>query len=112
MKRTIRRTTQVRDDIIEIYGYIHERSPQAAEKVLDAIEASIRSLLITPGVGRYWLSGNAHLDGMRVTTVHPFRNYLIFFRAVSSGIEVFRILHAARDIEPLIDDIQIDFDDQ
>ncbi len=34
MPKHIRRTTQVRQDIVNIYGYIHERSPQSAERVL------------------------------------------------------------------------------
>jgi len=112
MSRTIRRTAQVRDDIIDIYRYIHQRSPQAAEKILGAIEQSIRSLLDTPGVGRGWLSPDPRLDGMRISTVQPFRNYLIFFRATPNGIEVFRIVHGARELEPLIDEIQLDFEDE
>ena len=96
MSRTIRRTAQVRDDIIEIYRYIHQRSPQAAEQLLDAIEQSIRSLLDASGVGRRWISPDQRLDGMRISTVQPFRNYLIFFRATPNGIEVFRIVHGAR----------------
>jgi hypothetical protein len=40
MSSIIRRTKQVRGDIIDIYGYIHARSPRSADKVLDAIERS------------------------------------------------------------------------
>lgn len=110
MRRHIRRTKQVRQDIIEIYRYIHERSPQAAEFVMEAIEKSVKSLLATPGLGRRWESPSAQLDGMRVCTVSPYRSYLIFFRAVNDGIEVYRVIHGARKLERIVDEIDIDFD--
>ena len=112
MSRVIRRSRQVREDIIEICRHIHHRNPSAAEAVFNAIERSVRSIAEVPGVGRYWNSPDPRLDGMRVTTVRPFRNYLIFFRAPSDQIEVFRIVHGARELEPLIDELQIDFDDE
>ncbi len=110
MTRQIRRSRQVREDIIAIYGYLHKRSPQSAERVLDAIEQSIRSLAKTPGVGRYWNTPDGRLEGIKVTTVRPYRSYLIFFRAAGDEIEVFRIVHAARELEPLVDGIQLDFE--
>lgn len=109
--RTICRSAQVKDDIIAIYVYVHRRSPQSAEKVFDAIERSIRRLVDLPGVGRYWNSPDPRLAGMRVTTVRPYRNYLIFFRLVEKTIEVFRVVHAARDLAPLVDEIVFDEDD-
>ena len=65
----------------------------------------------TPGVGRFWNSPDPRLDGLRVVTVRPFRNYLIFFRAMPRGIEVFRVVHGARDLGPLVDEIEFEFDE-
>lgn len=112
MSRIIRRTAQLREDIMDVYRYIHERSPQSADRVLDAIERSLRSLLDTPGAGRLWNSPDSRLIGMRVTTVRSYRNYLIFFRAVAGGIEVFRIVHGARELQALVDEIQLEFEDE
>jgi toxin ParE1/3/4 len=109
MTRQIRRTRQVAQDLIEIYQYIHERNAPAAERVLDAIEQSLNSLLKTPVVGRQWNSPDPRLEGMRVTLVTPYRNYLIFFRPVSDGIEVYRIVHGARELERIVDEIDIEF---
>ncbi len=111
MKPDIRRARRVRDDIIAIYRYIHERSPQSADNVLDAIERSIRRLVDSPGVGRYWNSPDPRLDGLKVTPVTPYRNFLIFFRRVPAGIEIFRIVHGARDLAPLMDEIEFDFEE-
>jgi toxin ParE1/3/4 len=109
MKRQVRRTRQVRDDLISIYLYIHEHSPAAAEKVLTVMERNIRSLLDTPGVGRRWNSPDPRLDGMRVAVITPYRNYLIFYRPTSGGIDVFRVVHGARELDRIVDEIEIDF---
>ena len=110
--RVIRRTRQVREDIIAVYRHLHADNPRAADAVLDAIERSVRRLLDVPGVGRYWASPDPRLDGMRVTTVRPYRNYLIFFRSVPDGIEVFRVVHGARELGPLVDEIVAQFEDE
>jgi toxin ParE1/3/4 len=65
-----------------------------------------------PGVGRYWNSPDPRLDGMRVTTVTPYRNFLIFFRKVPGGIEVFRVVHGARELESIVDEIQLEFGEE
>lgn len=109
--RFIRRTRQVRDDVIAIYRHVHGDNPRAADSVFEAIERSIRRLLDVPGVGRYWDAPDPRLDGMRVTTVRPYRNYLIFFRAAPGGVEVFRVVHGARELGPLVDEIVVDFED-
>lgn len=111
MKRRLRRTRQVRDDLIAIYGFLHARSPQAAERVFDAIEASIRALLQKPGLGRRWDSRDPRLEGMRVLVVTRYPNYLVFFRLAGRNVEIFRVVHGARELERLIDEIELDFED-
>jgi len=56
-----------------------------------------------PEMGGFWESSNPTLAGMRVWAIHKFQNYLIFYRAVSEGIEVVRVLHGARDIERILE---------
>ena len=109
MTRRILRSPQVEQDIIDIYSYIHERSPQAAERVFDAIEESIKALAKMPGVGRLWNSTDPRLQAMRVTTVTPYRNYLIFFRPQARTIEIHRVVHGARELQRIVDDIDTDY---
>jgi toxin ParE1/3/4 len=111
MNRQVRRSAQVRQDLIDIYRYLYRRSPQAAERVFDAIAQSIRSLLNTPGIGRLWNSTDPRLEGMRVVPVKRYRNYLIFFRPIPTGIEVFRVVQGMQELERIIDEIEIDFDE-
>jgi toxin ParE1/3/4 len=111
MPKQIRRTRQLRQDLIDIYRYIYERNPRAAEAVLDAIERNIKSLLETPLVGRRWYSTDRRLDGMRVTVVTPYRNYLIFFRPSAIGVDVYRLIHGARELQRIVDEIDIELED-
>jgi toxin ParE1/3/4 len=78
--------------------------------VLEAIEKSIKSLLDMPGIGRRWDSPDPRLEGMRVALVWPFRNYMIFYRPVLTDVEVFRIVHGARELERIVDAIEIEFE--
>jgi toxin ParE1/3/4 len=111
-EREIRRTDQAREDLIEIYIYLHKRNPQAAERVLDASEATIHALLDVPVIGSRWETAVPQLQGMRVVPARKFRNYLIFFRSTPGGIELFRVVHGSRELERIVDDIQIRFEDQ
>jgi len=110
MRKRIRRTKQLRQDIIAIYSYIHARSPDAAERVFDAIERSIKALLRMPGVGRRWYSPDPRLERLRVTVVLPYRNYLIFFRPVPDGVEAYRVVHGARELDQIVDEIDVEFE--
>jgi toxin ParE1/3/4 len=111
-KRRIRRTRQVADDLIGIYLFIHRRSPQGAERVLSVLERNIRSLADTPGVGRLWDTPDPRLEGMRVAVVTPYRNYLIFFRPAPDAIEVFRVVHGAQELDRIVDEIDVEFEEE
>jgi len=44
---------------------------------------------------------NPALANMRCWSIRCFKNYVIFYRPISEGIEVIRVLHGGRDIERL-----------
>ena len=44
------------------------------------------------------------LSDLRVWQVQGFNNYLIFYRPIERGVEVVRVLHAARDVNAVFDD--------
>jgi toxin ParE1/3/4 len=112
MSRKIHFAPRVRTDIIRIYNYIAERSPQSAERVVQAIRRSMDDLAEMPGVGRAWESTRALLQGMRVTTVRRYRNYLIFFRPEKDRVEIFRVVHGARELDSIVAQIQEDLEDE
>jgi toxin ParE1/3/4 len=41
---------------------------------------------------------------VRAWSVRGFENYLIFYRPLSNGIDVVRVIHGARDIAAVFDD--------
>jgi toxin ParE1/3/4 len=44
-------TPQAREDLIDIYRYIGLENPSAAERIFDAIEAKVTSLIQHPRIG-------------------------------------------------------------
>jgi plasmid stabilization system protein ParE len=46
---------------------------------------------------------------MRIAIVTPYRNYLIFYRPSAHGVEVYRLIHGARELGRIMDDIDIEF---
>ena len=108
MIRQVRRSSQSSRDIINIYDYIYQQSPTAAERAFAAIQRTIQFLLDDPGAGRKWMTFEPSLEATRVAVVHRYHNYLVFYRATSRGIEVFRVGHGARELEAIVDEIELE----
>lgn len=68
MIHTIRRRPQARRDIIEIYKYVFERNPAAADALIEAIESTIQGLARFPGVGNVWKSAEPKLERSAFST--------------------------------------------
>ena len=104
MNAVIHRTDSAYSDLNEQAKYIQRDSPQAAIRFLAAAEATFERLAATPELGQRQEFGRAELAGLRVWQVQGFDNYLVFYRPIERGIEVLRVLHAARDIAAIFDD--------
>lgn len=57
-----------------------------------------------PEVGTLCRFNSPQAAEIRVWSIKGFENYAIFYRATHEGIEVARVIHAARDIEALFSD--------
>lgn len=86
-------------DLDEQFVYIGERNFDAAERFEAAVRDDLKQLAAMPGMGALRDFPNARLLGMRSWPVKGFENHLIFYRPVSDGIEVIRIIHGARDLD-------------
>jgi toxin ParE1/3/4 len=95
---------QACEDLDQIHCYLFHRDPEAADRVLEAALTTFEDLAETPGMGRPRVFQHAELSGLRSFRVRGFPNYLIFYRAVADGIEIVRVLHAARDLDALFGD--------
>ena len=94
---TVLWTSQAEADLSEIFAYIAVDDLAAAEQTLRRIGAKCDGLADNPGIGR------GRPDLHETLRSFPVGNYVIFYRAVTGGIEVVRVLHGARDIDRLFE---------
>lgn len=71
-----------------------EGSEVNADAFVDRMASKFRLLAEKPELGRL------RDDLMKELRSFPFQRYVIFYRAVSNGIEALRMLHNARDVKP------------
>jgi toxin ParE1/3/4 len=95
MPRVLRKAL-ARADLIDIWNYVADVSPAKADRLLDTINKECQTLARFPKMGR---ARNELGPSLRS---FPVGNYVIFYREVSKGIEIIRVLHGARDTEGII----------
>ena len=95
MPRVLRKPL-ARADLLDIWNYVADDSPANADRLLDTINKQCQMLARFPQMGR---ARNELCASLRS---FPVGNYVIFYREVSKGIEIIRVLHGARDIEGII----------
>ncbi len=86
------RSAQAERDTVEIWAYIARNNPSAADHLLDTFDEIFTSLSMQPHLGKSVEELAANLR------FFPTGNYLIFYRPVTDGVEIVRVLHGARDI--------------
>jgi toxin ParE1/3/4 len=94
----------VEEELWAIWEHIADDNPDAATRVVEAAYATFKALAATPGLGRLRKFRNPRLKGVRSWLVSGFDSYVIFYRAISGGIEVLHVYHGARDIDALFGD--------
>jgi toxin ParE1/3/4 len=86
---------------MELADFIAQGNLDAALHFLDAVDDTFRFLAAYREAGEQVQGADPRLQGLRVSPVQPFRNYLVFFRPMGDGVAIERALHGARDIESL-----------
>lgn len=96
----VSRTPQARQDLIDLATYLYSADPisDVSERFLTAAEHAFEKLAQMPGMGVAYPSDFGRSANLRRWPIPGFRNYLIFYRPVATGIEVIRVLHGSRDI--------------
>ena len=89
------RTARAEEDLIEIWLYIAEDNPVAADRLLDEIDRRISRLAENPYLGP------AREDIAEDCRYSPVGNYLILYRIVPNGIEVVRVVQGSRRLDNL-----------
>lgn len=98
MARVILRTPEARREAVRFYIRFGLESNALADRFLAALEATYERAAGMPGIGAAVEGLPARLAGTRCLSVDGFPNHLVFYRETPKGIEVLRILHAARNL--------------
>jgi toxin ParE1/3/4 len=80
-------------DLLDIWDYIADDSPDRADDFLDRIESKLMTLAQNSGLGR------KRSDLLPNLRSFPIGNYVVFYQQIEGGIDVIRLLHGSRDVE-------------
>jgi toxin ParE1/3/4 len=101
----IRKRPQAKRDLVDHFSYLEEHgSIRVANRFLSAAEKTMETLAKLPFSGTLQQAKHTELSGMRKRLIKGFQNHLIFYFPLPDGIDVVRIVHAARDLERLFED--------
>jgi len=90
-------TPSAERDVSEIWDYISVDNPEAANRVLAALESAMVKVAKNPGVG-HWREEFAD-KRHRFLLVY---SYLIVYRYEAKPIQIVRVLHAARNVQSIL----------
>ena len=96
-KPVITREQAQRDIDEAIDYYLKEAGDRVALRFIDAVEAAFRSIGQAPAAGSPRYAYELNLPGLRTRLLKRFP-YLVFYVETADHIDVWRVLHAKRDI--------------
>jgi len=105
MMKEIYKHPQVIKDLIEIATYIAIENLDASDRFLKAANETFKQLAQMPRTGKICQFTNTQLVDIRQQAIKGFRKYLIFYRPTGSGIEIVRVIHGARDLAAIFDEL-------
>ena len=94
MARVVR-TDVAEESRLEIWLYIADDSPEAADRLIRAIDDKCRLYATQPYIGE------ARPDLGPDVRCFPVGNYVVIYRPLPDGIELLLVTHGARDIPAL-----------
>jgi toxin ParE1/3/4 len=84
-------------DMENIVVYVAEHNLVASQKLIKELMRKFDLLSENPKMGTL---RNTYIVGMRS---FPYKRYVIFYFPTENGIEIFRVIHDARDIDDLFE---------
>ncbi|MCD6197693.1 MAG: type II toxin-antitoxin system RelE/ParE family toxin [Deltaproteobacteria bacterium] len=93
------KTPAAEEDLINLWRYIAQDNPAAADRVHQSAEKTFESIADMPGIGTAYRSKRAKLHGLRFFPLTQYPNYVVYYREIDNGIEIVRVLHAHMEKE-------------
>jgi toxin ParE1/3/4 len=93
------RSHRAEEDLIEIWTFIAQDNVGAAERLLDRIDEACGQLAEHP------LMGPARPDLAAELRYFIVGSYLILYREAPAGVEIVRVVHGARHLPTLFNDV-------
>lgn len=92
-------------DLVDAYRYYaREAGVRIADQLFGKVEAASTRLAKHPGLGTRYAPDEPYFADLRYLPVAGFRSFLIFYRPIPEGIEIYRVLHGARDVDSILSD--------
>jgi toxin ParE1/3/4 len=104
LKGQIHRRDGARRDLIGVYRrYARDAGVRIADRFLASAEATFQRLAGMPQMGTAYEHEHPALVGLRFLPLSsPFTKFQVFYRPVTDGIEIVRVLHGARDLDRVL----------
>ncbi len=103
MSHPVTKRPQALKDLVEQAEFIARDSLDAAERFLDAAEATFDSLAQGPLLGELCHFQNPKTARLRMWQIRGFENHIVFYRPTASSVDIVRVIHAARDYQSLFE---------
>jgi len=84
-------------DLDEIWLYIAQNNPDAADKFIGELTSRFPKLASMPKMARLREELSPGLRSL------PVGRYIVFYRQNEDGVEIIRVLHGARNFPPLFE---------
>jgi toxin ParE1/3/4 len=88
-------TPQARQDLKQINRYIAGENPEASKRFQALVKQKCQMVARYPEIGRSYSELAANLRGIVV------QKYIIFYRPILDGIEIYRVISGYRDLESI-----------
>lgn len=88
-------------DLYEIAEYIAADNPDAANRVIDAIEITAMSIMDNTAIGKK--VDSSLYEDLRYMPCTIFSSYQIYYRTQDEDLVIVRVLHGARNIHSLFE---------
>ena len=88
----VKRSAKAEEDLIDIWLYISDDSPENADRFLDKLNEKAKKIAEFPDIG---VSRPELTDNLKS---FPVDRYVLFYRVIPEGIELVRVLHSSKDI--------------